>query len=142
MSKQTPPHCMTTRGPVGEPHKAAGSAPPPKRCPSGSFPAIRLVETRERVTVIAVVPGFAEGDLEVTLNKDVLRIAGRLQTQVPGGFISRHQGRQASDFRRELKLATDVTWSDNDAQLTRGVLTIHLRKDVPSSRPPIPIRLT
>lgn len=100
------------------------------------------METRDHITVVAIVPGFAKKDLEITLKKDLLCIAGRLSPQVPGGFVARHQSRKSADFRRELKLATDVTWSDTTAHLERGVLTIQLSKDLPASRSPIPIRLT
>jgi HSP20 family protein len=106
-----------------------------------SFPAVRLTESKDYVTVQAVVPGFAESDLDITLANDVLCIAGRQRADVPGGFVARHRGRRSSDFRSEIKLLNDVAWDDTTAHLERGVLTIRLRKDGPSSRPPIPIRL-
>jgi HSP20 family protein len=109
---------------------------------SQSFPAVRLSESKDYVTVSAVVPGFAEGDLEITLVKDVLCIAGRRRAEVPGGFNAVHRGRRSADFRSEIKLLNEVAWDDTEAQLERGVLTIRLRKDAPGSRPPIPIRLT
>ena len=105
-----------------------------------SFPAVRLTESKDFVTVQAVVPGFAESDLDITLAKDILCIAGRHRSEVPGGFTARHRGRRASDFRSEIKLLNEVAWVDTEAHLERGVLTIRLRKDAPSSRPPIPIR--
>ena len=89
----------------------------------------------------AVVPGFAETDLDITLAKDVLCIAGRQRAAVPGGFTVRHRGRRSADFRSEIKLLNEVAWDHTEAHLERGVLTIRLRKDAPSSRPPIPIRL-
>ena len=114
---------------------------PVSKLPS-SFPAVRLTESKEYVTVQAVVPGFAEGDLEITLAKDVLCIAGKQRGEVPGGFTLRHRGRRSAEFRSEIKLLDQVAWDDTAARLERGVLTIRLRKDEPSSRPPIPIRLT
>ncbi|MES1178497.1 MAG: Hsp20/alpha crystallin family protein [Myxococcales bacterium] len=109
--------------------------------PQPSFPALRLTESKDYVTVQAVVPGFAESDLDITLANDVLCIAGRQRAVVPGGFTARHRGRRGSDFRSEIKLLNEVAWDDTEAHLERGVLTIRLRKDAPSSRPPIPIRL-
>jgi HSP20 family protein len=106
-----------------------------------SFPAVRLTESKDYVTVQAAVPGFAESDLDITLAKDVLCVAGRQRAEVPGGFTVRHRGRRSSDFRTEIKLLNEVAWDDTEAHLERGVLTIRLRKDAPSSRPPIPIRL-
>ncbi len=109
---------------------------------SSTFPAVRLSESRDYVTISAVVPGFAAGDLEITLVKDVLSITGQHRSEVPGGFSPLHRGRRSNDFKSEIKLLNEVAWEDTDACLERGVLTIRLRKDAPSSRPPIPIRLT
>ncbi len=108
---------------------------------TSSFPAVRLTESKDFVTVQAVVPGFAESDLEITLAKDVLCISGTVHAEIPGGFAARHRGRRSADFRSEIKLLNEVAWDDTEARLERGVLTIRLRKDAPSSRPPIPIRL-
>ena len=107
-----------------------------------SFPAVRLAESKDYVTVWAVVPGFAESDLDITLANDVLCVSGRHRSDVPGGFTAQHRGRRIGDFSREIKLLNEVAWEDTEARLERGVLTIRLRKDAPSSRPPIPIRLT
>ena len=107
-----------------------------------SFPAVRLSESKDYVTVSAVVPGFAESDLDITLLKDVLCISGRQRAEVPGGFSALQRGRRNADFRSEIKLLNEVAWDDTEAHLERGVLTIRLRKDAPASRPPIPIRLT
>jgi HSP20 family protein len=109
---------------------------------SSSFPPVRLSESKDYVTVSAVVPGFAENDLEITLVKDVLSIAGHHRPEVPGGFSPLQRGRRSADFKSEIKLLNEVAWDDTEAHLERGVLTIRLRKDAPSSRPPIPIRLT
>lgn len=108
----------------------------------GSFPAVRLSETPEHVTVVALVPGFGDSDLDVTLVKDVLCISGRHASGAPRDFHALYQGRRAADFRTEIKLLADVVWSDTAARLERGVLTIRLRKDVPASRSLIPIRHT
>jgi HSP20 family molecular chaperone IbpA len=121
---------------------ASAATAPTKRPAANPFPSLRWLETREHVTVVAIVPGFARKDLEITLKKDLLSIAGHLSGQVPSGFVARQQSRKGSHFRRELKLSSEVTWSDTHAHLERGVLTIQLRKDLPASRPSIPIRLT
>jgi HSP20 family molecular chaperone IbpA len=112
------------------------------RRPSGSFPALRLSETKEHVIVSAVVPGFAESDLEITLAKDVLCIVGHHRAELPGGFSVLRRGRRSMDFRSEIKLLNEVAWNDTEAHLELGVLTIRLRKDAPSSRPLVPIRST
>lgn len=94
------------------------------------------------MTVVALVPGFSQANLDITIVKDVLSISGHCSASVPGGFSPVHQGRRGADFKSEIKLLADVAWSDSEATLERGVLTIRLRKDAVSSRSVIPIRLT
>jgi HSP20 family molecular chaperone IbpA len=124
------------------PLKTSDSLPLSHRMGSSSFPALRLTETHDHLTLVALVPGFSEADLSITLSKDVLRVAGRCSGAAPRDFHALHGGRRATDFDTEIKLLSDVAWSDTEAQLERGVLTIRLRKDLPAARSPIPIRLT
>jgi HSP20 family protein len=113
-----------------------------RRTASTSFPAVRLTETQDYVTIVALVPGFRESDLDITLVKDMLCLSGRCSSGVPRDFSAVHRGRRSGDFKTEIKLLADVAWSDTEAHLERGVLTIRLRKDAPASRSIIPIRLT
>ena len=108
---------------------------------SSSFPALRLSETRDHMTVVALVPGFSRADLDITVVKDLLTIAGRCSSGVPGNFSALQRGRRGADFKSEIKLVADAVWSESDAWLERGVLTVRLRKDAPSARSIIPIRL-
>jgi len=94
------------------------------------------------MTVVALVPGFSESDLNITLAKDVLCVSGSYNAGAPRDFTAVHRGRRAADFKTEIKLLSDVVWSETEAHLERGVLTIRMRKDVPAARSLIPIRLT
>lgn len=122
--------------------KSSETQPLSQRMGSSSFPAVRLVETHDHLTLVALVPGFSEAELSVTLSKGVLCVAGACSASAPRDFHALHRGRRSADFRTEIKLLSDVAWSDTEAQLERGVLTIRLRKDVPEARSSIPIRLT
>lgn len=122
--------------------KTSESLPLSQGVGTSSFPPLRLTETHDHMTLVALVPGFSEADLSITLSKDVLCIAGRCSGVAPRDFRALHSGRRAADFRTEIKLLSDVAWFDTEAQLERGVLTIRLRKDLPAARAPIPIRLT
>ena len=124
------------------PLKTLESLPSRQRMGSNSFPAVRLSETHDHLTLVALVPGFSDADLNITLSKNVLCVAGSCSGVAPRDFQALHRGRRAADFRTEIKLLCDVAWSDTEAQLERGVLTIRLRKDVPAARSPIPIRIS
>jgi len=106
-----------------------------------SFPPVRLTETQDYLTVTALVPGFTQAELSITLSKDVLCVTGNGGAAAPRGFEALHRGRRATQFRSEIKLLSEVAWGDTNARLERGVLTIRLRKDAPDARAPIPIRL-
>lgn len=112
------------------------------RMGSSTFPALRLSETHDHLTLVALVPGFSEADLSVTLCKDVLCVEGRCSSAAPRDFHALYRHRRSTDFRTEIKLLSDVAWSETEARLERGVLTIRLRKDVPAARSSIPIRLS
>lgn len=122
--------------------KSSGLPPLGQRVAPSSFPAVRLTETQAHLTVVFLVPGFAKPDLTITLAKDVLRVSGKAASPAPRDFRPLHRGRRAADFDTEIKLLSEVTWSDSEAELERGVLTIRLRKDAPAARSVIPIRLS
>lgn len=124
------------------PLKSSELVPLGERMASSSFPSVRLSETHAHLTVVLLVPGFSESDLTITLAKDVLRVAGKAAATAPRDFRPLRRGRRAADFETEIKLLSEVVWSDTEAALERGVLTIRLRKDAPASRSVIPIRLS
>lgn len=107
-----------------------------------SFPAVRLTETQDHLTVVFLVPGFAKQDLTITLAKDVLRVSGKVSSVAPRDFRPLRRGRRAVDFDTEIKLLAEVACSHTEAELERGVLTVRLRKDAPEARSLIPIRLS
>jgi HSP20 family molecular chaperone IbpA len=124
---------------------SSSSSPPastekPASLSAKTFPAIRLSEDPQHVTIVAVVPGFSHEDLDVALEKDVLRITGRLRQQVPQNLPCVKKERLASDFSRTIKLASDVLRSHTEARLEHGVLTVKMRKCGPADRIAIPIR--
>jgi len=122
--------------------KSSRLVPLEQRMAPSSFPTVRLTETQEHLTVVLLVPGFDRPDLTISLAKDVLRVSGKMASMAPHNFRAVRRGRRSADFETELKLLSEVAWSDTEAELERGVLTIRLRKDAPATRSLIPIRLT
>ena len=89
-------------------------------------PLVDIFETAEALTLIADLPGVREGNLEITVNKDILIIDG-LGADAPEGQKwaqeFRH-GRYYRQFRLTDAIDTDLV----SAELTRGVLTLRLPK--------------
>jgi HSP20 family protein len=92
---------------------------------------LELKETDGDFTVRAEVPGFAQKDLEISLEPRSLKIAGKRETkeQEKKGKMIRSE-LCADQILRTIDLPADVDTSKATASLKNGVLTIDLPKAV------------
>ena len=90
---------------------------------------LELKETDGDFTVRAEVPGFAQKDLEISLEPRSLKIAGKRETkeQEKKGKTIRSE-LCADQILRTIDLPADVDTSKATASLKNGVLTIDLPK--------------
>lgn len=91
--------------------------------------------------VTLAVAGFAEKDLDITLEGDRLTVSGRIaaqseQTEKPNYL---HQGIATRAFQRSFRLADHIKVVE--AKMENGLLGIHLQREVPEEKKPrmIPI---
>jgi HSP20 family molecular chaperone IbpA len=85
-------------------------------------------ETSYRITL--AVAGFAEDDLEITVENHQLLIRGR-QAEVPADRVFLHRGIAARQFQRSFVLADGVEVTG--AGLENGLLHIDLARVTPES---------
>jgi HSP20 family molecular chaperone IbpA len=85
-------------------------------------------ETSYRITL--AVAGFAEDDLEITVENHQLLIRGR-QVEVPDDRVFLHRGIAARQFQRSFVLADGVEVTG--ASLENGLLHIDLARATPES---------
>ncbi len=93
-------------------------------------PRMNIEDKGNEIRVTAELPGVSEGDIEVTLDDDMLIIAGekRQEEEVDEGgmrLVERAFGR----FRRAIQLPFAPDSKHVDAQFRDGVLTITLPKN-------------
>jgi len=90
---------------------------------------LELKETDGDFTVRAEVPGFAEKDLEISLEPRSLKIAGKRETkeEEKKGKMIRSE-LCADQILRAIDLPADVDTSKATANLKNGLLTIDLPK--------------
>lgn len=93
----------------------------------GSYPAINVGHTPTSVEVYAFAPGIDASQVEVTLDRGVLTIAGERKTDLPtdeaqGSVYG--QERLAGRFRRALTLPDDIDPNKVNAAYRDGVLRI------------------
>jgi HSP20 family protein len=104
------------------------SASPARRTERGAWPAVNVFETREAFVYKAEVPGLAEGDVSVYVEKDSLIVRGERRSQVPEGYQVHLQERSPAAFSRTLPLPGRVDGEAVTATLKDGVLTVTLPK--------------
>jgi len=96
----------------------------------------RVDEDRYRITL--AVAGFAEGDLEIELHENSLKVVGAR----PEGDEARsylHQGIAGRSFERRFQLADHVRIEG--ARLINGLLNIELRRELPEAKRPRKIEI-
>jgi molecular chaperone IbpA len=101
------------------------------------------VQINEDEYMISVaVAGFGHDNLSVTKDKKTLVIEGKHNTEtVETSEINYlHKGISERSFRREFQLADHVEISN--AHLELGILSIHLKREVPEEAKPKTIAIT
>lgn len=108
------------------------SARPSIRAAAGaSFPLMNVGTTPDAVEIMAFAPGIDPGQLQVTVDRGLLVIAGERKSLVPeaGGATSVYaQERFAGAFRRVVSLPEDADPQRVDATYRDGVLRITVAK--------------
>ncbi len=100
----------------------------------GGGPRMTLDDEGGRLVLRAELPGFAEDDVHITLNEEVLTVRGERAVDVPEGFVAHRRERRPVRFSRTLALPTKVDPERTVARLRHGILTLEIPK-TPESRP-------
>ena len=108
--------------------------------PNGNgYPPYNIVQINDDEYMISLaVAGFGMDNLEITKDKDVLKIEG----SAPKGDENvnyLHKGIGGRSFRREFTLADHVEVVN--ANLELGMLNIHLKREVPKELQPKKIEI-
>lgn len=89
-------------------------------------PLADIVETANGVQLMLDMPGVAERDLDVTLERRVLTIRGRVHSAAPGKLELVHAEYGEGDFERAFTMSDDFDPDRIEASLSNGVLTLSL----------------
>ena len=112
---------------------------------TSNYPPYNIVQINDDEYMIAVaVAGFGHDNLSVTKDKKFLIIEGKhaaenVEVEDPTA-IYLHKGISERSFRREFQLADHVEISN--AHLELGILSIHLKREVPEEAKPKTIAIT
>ena len=112
---------------------------------STNYPPYNIVQINDdEYTISLAVAGFGLDNLSVTKDKKFLIIEGKhaaenVEVEDPTA-IYLHKGISERSFRREFQLADHVEISN--AHLELGILSVHLRREVPEDAKPKTIAIT
>jgi len=110
---------------------------------SSNYPPYNIVQINEdEYTISLAVAGFGLDNLSVTKDKNFLIIEGKEYQSDSEKIVPNylHKGISNRDFRREFQLADHVEISN--AHLELGILSVHLRREVPEDAKPKTIAIT
>ena len=90
---------------------------------------IDVIEKPEALTVIAALPGVAENDVKITVEENVLTIAGESQSHsVSENDKVYRQEVTRGRFSRSIRLPEGLNLDNVTAQYENGVVTLNLPK--------------
>jgi len=110
---------------------------------STNYPPYNIVQINEdEYTISLAVAGFGLDNLSVTKDKNFLIIEGKEHQSDSEKIVPTylHKGISNRDFRREFQLADHVEISN--AHLELGILSVHLKREVPEEAKPKTIAIT
>ena len=110
---------------------------------TSNYPPYNIVQINEDEYMISLaVAGFGLDNLSVTKDKKFLIIEGKEYQSDSENIVPNylHKGISNRDFRREFQLADHVEISN--AHLELGILSVHLKREVPEEDKPKTIAIT
>lgn len=89
-------------------------------------PLTDIVETEEGVTLMLEMPGVAAEDVDITLDKRVLTIRGKVHPVQPEKLKLAYSEYGEGDFERAFTLSDDFDPEKIGATVANGLLTVTL----------------
>ena len=106
-----------------------------------NYPPHNVIKTGDdTVTIEVAVAGFAEGEIDISLDKRVLTIAGAKKTEGSTDWEYLHRGISSRDFRQNFTLAEHV--EVRSATIQAGILSVNLERLIPDEARPKSIAIT
>jgi HSP20 family molecular chaperone IbpA len=93
------------------------------------IPQVDIFSAGDDIVILADMPGVAEEDIDITLEKDVLTINGYVSNvEDPEGYELLHGEYGIGDYQRSFTLPDEVDRDNIEASLSHGVLRLTLPK--------------
>jgi len=96
--------------------------------PRGSFPAINVGQTAERIDVFLFAPGIDPKSLDISIQQNLLTVSGKRELKPRAEADFYRQERFSGEFRRVISLPEDVDPERVQAKYTDGIVQIGVQR--------------
>jgi HSP20 family protein len=101
----------------------------------GSFAAVSVNTTPQKIEIFLSAPGIDPRALDVSIEKNVLRVSGKREVQLDAKATRSRQERYSGEFQRVLTLPQDVDSERVEASYVDGIVRISVqRREAPKPR--------
>jgi molecular chaperone IbpA len=108
---------------------------------NSNYPPHNVIKTGDdTVTIEVAVAGFAEGEINIALEKRLLAITGARKREEDAEYEYLHRGISSRDFKHTFTLAEHV--EVKNANIVDGILSVYLEREVPEEAKPKSIAIT
>lgn len=91
-------------------------------------PRVDIYDTADGVVLLADMPGVDRESLDITLEKNILTIEGRVTIERPAGYDLAYAEYGIGDYYRTFALSDEVDRNRIEASVKNGVLRLTLPK--------------
>jgi HSP20 family molecular chaperone IbpA len=92
------------------------------------MPHVDIYETEHNVVLLADMPGVNEESIDITLEKNILTIAGFSEPQAPEKFEPAYSEYRFGNYKRTFALSDEVDRDQIEATVNNGVLRLVMPK--------------
>jgi HSP20 family molecular chaperone IbpA len=102
-------------------------------------PAVDIIEKKNDIVVFADMPGVDENSVDITLEKDLLTIYGKIEPEVPENHKLAVSEYGMGDYQRTFTLSDEIDKDHIQATVRDGVLRLVLPKAEKAKTKKIPV---
>lgn len=97
-------------------------------------PSVDIIDNDNETTLLADMPGVDCDNIDITLEKDILTIKGKPNTEEYPGRSLAYSEYGIGDFQRSFSITDDVDRDGISASVIDGVLTVKIPKTTPTTK--------
>jgi len=103
-------------------------------------PAVDIYDHEDEIVLVADMPGVPADSVDIDLDRGELKVRGRVLSPPVNGQVV-FQEYQVGDFVRTFTLTDDIDPNGIAAEMSNGVLKLHLKKPLERKPRKIPVKV-